>query len=163
VGVAWSAQRIPTAVNLGFLDRSRYFFIQVAHQLSSRGWVDRVYHIKTNVNFLVANTRSRGWRNKIHRNRRYSCSPRQQKFCTRGIQACPLSEAKPAVFNKTKWSSCLIKQYAMKTYGWMKVFVTSALDGGGDLNAEAASTQGYGNPTASGRGSEFPDRLALSK
>jgi hypothetical protein len=29
-GVAWSAQRIPTAVNLGFLDRSRYFYIQVA-------------------------------------------------------------------------------------------------------------------------------------
>jgi hypothetical protein len=24
-GVAWSAQRIPTAVNFGFLDRSRYF------------------------------------------------------------------------------------------------------------------------------------------
>jgi hypothetical protein len=36
-GVAWSAQRIPTAVSLGFLDRSRYFFIQVAPQLSSRG------------------------------------------------------------------------------------------------------------------------------
>jgi hypothetical protein len=36
-GVAWSAQRIPTAVNLGFLDRSGYFFIQVAPQLSSRG------------------------------------------------------------------------------------------------------------------------------
>jgi hypothetical protein len=36
-GVVWSAQRIPTAVNLGFLDRSRYFFIQVAPQLSSRG------------------------------------------------------------------------------------------------------------------------------
>jgi hypothetical protein len=36
-GVAWSAQRIPTAVNLGFLDRSRYFFIQVSPQLSSRG------------------------------------------------------------------------------------------------------------------------------
>jgi hypothetical protein len=32
-GVAWSAQRIPTAVNLGFLDRSRYFFIQVALHL----------------------------------------------------------------------------------------------------------------------------------
>jgi hypothetical protein len=30
----------PTAVNLGFLDRSRYFFIQAAPQLSSRGWVD---------------------------------------------------------------------------------------------------------------------------
>jgi hypothetical protein len=24
-GVAWSAQRIPTVVNLGFLDQSRYF------------------------------------------------------------------------------------------------------------------------------------------
>jgi hypothetical protein len=36
-GVAWLAQRIPTAVNLDFLDRSRYFFIQVAPQLSSRG------------------------------------------------------------------------------------------------------------------------------
>jgi hypothetical protein len=28
-GVAWSAQRIPTAVNLDFLDQSRYFSIQV--------------------------------------------------------------------------------------------------------------------------------------
>jgi hypothetical protein len=37
-GVTWSAQRIPTAVNLGFLDRSRYFFFQVAPQLWSRGW-----------------------------------------------------------------------------------------------------------------------------
>jgi hypothetical protein len=36
-GVAWSAQRIPTTVNLDFLDRSRYFFIQVTPQLSSRG------------------------------------------------------------------------------------------------------------------------------
>jgi hypothetical protein len=36
-GVAWPAQRIPTVVNLGFLDRSRYFSIQVAPQLSSRG------------------------------------------------------------------------------------------------------------------------------
>jgi hypothetical protein len=34
-GVAWSAQRIPTVVNLGFLDWSRYFFLQVAPQLSS--------------------------------------------------------------------------------------------------------------------------------
>jgi hypothetical protein len=46
-GVAWSAQRIPTAVNLCFLDRSRYFFIQVAPQLSSRGWVDPVRLKKT--------------------------------------------------------------------------------------------------------------------
>jgi hypothetical protein len=36
-GVAWSVQRIPMAVNLGFLDWSRYYFIQVAPQLSSRG------------------------------------------------------------------------------------------------------------------------------
>jgi hypothetical protein len=36
-GVAWSAQRIPTVVNFDFLDRSRYFFFQVAPQLSSRG------------------------------------------------------------------------------------------------------------------------------
>jgi hypothetical protein len=34
---AWSAQRIPTFVNLSFLDRSRYLFIQVTPQLSSRG------------------------------------------------------------------------------------------------------------------------------
>jgi hypothetical protein len=38
-GVEWSAQRIPTAVDFGFLDRSLYFSIQVASQLSSRGWV----------------------------------------------------------------------------------------------------------------------------
>jgi hypothetical protein len=41
-GVAWSAQWIPTAVNLGFLDRSHYFFIQVAPQMSTRHWVDPV-------------------------------------------------------------------------------------------------------------------------
>jgi hypothetical protein len=41
-GVAWSEQRIPTAVKLSFLDRSRYFFIQVIPKLSSRGWVDPV-------------------------------------------------------------------------------------------------------------------------
>jgi hypothetical protein len=38
----WSAERIPTAVNFSFLDRSRYFCIQIAPQLSSRGWVDPV-------------------------------------------------------------------------------------------------------------------------
>jgi hypothetical protein len=32
----------PLAVNLSFQDRSRYFFIQVAPQLSSRGCVDPV-------------------------------------------------------------------------------------------------------------------------
>jgi hypothetical protein len=36
-GIAWSARRFPTAVNLGFLDRNRYFFFQVAPRLSSRG------------------------------------------------------------------------------------------------------------------------------
>jgi hypothetical protein len=36
-GVAWSAQLIPPAISLGFLDRSRYYFFQVAPQLSSRG------------------------------------------------------------------------------------------------------------------------------
>jgi hypothetical protein len=41
-GIAWSVQWIPTAVNIGFLDWSRYFSIQVAPQLSSRGWVDPV-------------------------------------------------------------------------------------------------------------------------
>jgi hypothetical protein len=38
----WSARRITTVVNLGFIDRNRYFFIQVAPQLSSRDWVDPV-------------------------------------------------------------------------------------------------------------------------
>jgi hypothetical protein len=32
----------PPAVNLSFLDRSRYFFFQVAPHLSSRGWMDPV-------------------------------------------------------------------------------------------------------------------------
>jgi hypothetical protein len=36
-GVAWSVQQIPTVINIGFLDRSRYFSIQVDPQLSSRG------------------------------------------------------------------------------------------------------------------------------
>jgi hypothetical protein len=35
--VAWSAQRIHTAVNLGFLDRSRDFFFQAAPHLLSQG------------------------------------------------------------------------------------------------------------------------------
>jgi hypothetical protein len=34
-GVVWSAQRIPMAIDLGFLDLSHYFSIQVALQLSS--------------------------------------------------------------------------------------------------------------------------------
>jgi hypothetical protein len=33
--VVVSPQQIPTTVNLGLLDRRRYFSIQVAHQLSS--------------------------------------------------------------------------------------------------------------------------------
>jgi hypothetical protein len=36
---AWSAQRYHTAVNQGYLGRSRYFFIHVASQLSSRDCV----------------------------------------------------------------------------------------------------------------------------
>jgi hypothetical protein len=32
----------PTVFNLSFLDRSRYFLIQVAPHLSSRGWADPV-------------------------------------------------------------------------------------------------------------------------
>jgi hypothetical protein len=32
----------PPVVSLGFLDRSRYYFFQVAPQLSSRGWADPV-------------------------------------------------------------------------------------------------------------------------
>jgi hypothetical protein len=36
-GVAWSAQRIPMAINFGFLDRSRYFSIQVALTSSTGG------------------------------------------------------------------------------------------------------------------------------
>jgi hypothetical protein len=34
--VAWSAQRIPTAVNLGYLHRNHYF-LEIPSQLSSRG------------------------------------------------------------------------------------------------------------------------------
>jgi hypothetical protein len=40
--VAWSTQQIPTAVNLDFLDPEPLLSIQVAPQLSSRGWVDPV-------------------------------------------------------------------------------------------------------------------------
>jgi hypothetical protein len=41
-GVAWSARRFRTVVNLCFLDRSRYFFFQAAPHLSTRGWEDSV-------------------------------------------------------------------------------------------------------------------------
>jgi hypothetical protein len=44
VGVACSAQRISTVVNLGFLDRSRCFFLQVAPQLSSWGCLMKKKH-----------------------------------------------------------------------------------------------------------------------
>jgi hypothetical protein len=37
-GDALSAQLVLTAVNLGFLERSHYFVIQVAPQLSSRSY-----------------------------------------------------------------------------------------------------------------------------
>jgi hypothetical protein len=40
-GIPWSAQWIPTAVNFGLLDRSRYF-LEIASQLFSRGWVEPV-------------------------------------------------------------------------------------------------------------------------
>jgi hypothetical protein len=39
-GVVWSAWRIPYGRNFAFPDR--YFFLQVAPQLYSRGWVDHV-------------------------------------------------------------------------------------------------------------------------
>jgi hypothetical protein len=41
-GVAWSVQQVPTANRLGFLDRSRYLFIQIAPHLSSQGRVQPV-------------------------------------------------------------------------------------------------------------------------
>jgi hypothetical protein len=37
-GVTWSAQWIPTAVNMGFQDRSRYLSIQVAPQPHEAEW-----------------------------------------------------------------------------------------------------------------------------
>jgi hypothetical protein len=40
--VSTFAHRVPTAVNLSFIDRNQYFFFQVALQLSSRGWVGPV-------------------------------------------------------------------------------------------------------------------------
>jgi hypothetical protein len=39
-GATWSTRRIPYCRNIGFLDRSRYFFYQVAPQLYN--WVDPV-------------------------------------------------------------------------------------------------------------------------
>jgi hypothetical protein len=41
-GVVYSARQIPYDRNIGFPDRSRYFFFQVAPQLYSRGSVDPV-------------------------------------------------------------------------------------------------------------------------
>jgi hypothetical protein len=38
----WSVWPFPYGRNLGFLDRSRYFYFQVAPQLYSRGWVNLV-------------------------------------------------------------------------------------------------------------------------
>jgi hypothetical protein len=41
-GVAWAARQIPYDRNLGFINRSPYYFSQVAPQLYSRGWADPV-------------------------------------------------------------------------------------------------------------------------
>jgi hypothetical protein len=41
-GATWSAWKISYGRILGFLNRSRYFFFQVAPQLHSRGWVSLV-------------------------------------------------------------------------------------------------------------------------
>jgi hypothetical protein len=41
-GATWSVWRIPYGRILGFLDRSHYFFFQVAPQLYSQGWVGPV-------------------------------------------------------------------------------------------------------------------------
>jgi hypothetical protein len=41
-GATWSAWRIPPAVFLGFIDRSRYFSIKLLLSLYSRGWVHPV-------------------------------------------------------------------------------------------------------------------------
>jgi hypothetical protein len=45
----------PKTFNLGFLDRSRYFFIQVAPQLSSRGLVDTVRDLSLKESGSVGN------------------------------------------------------------------------------------------------------------
>jgi hypothetical protein len=37
-GVAWSAQKIPTAVNFGFLDRGRYFLEKLALHFADKRW-----------------------------------------------------------------------------------------------------------------------------
>jgi hypothetical protein len=42
--VAWAARHVPTAYNLSFIGRIRYFFIHVAPQLSSLGRVGPVSH-----------------------------------------------------------------------------------------------------------------------
>jgi hypothetical protein len=39
-GAAWSVQRVPTAVNLNFVERSHYFFIQVTpHCYHKAEWI----------------------------------------------------------------------------------------------------------------------------
>jgi hypothetical protein len=45
-GVAWSAQRIPTVVNLGFLDRSRYFSFQELQIINISYSAELILHIR---------------------------------------------------------------------------------------------------------------------
>jgi hypothetical protein len=54
-----SAQRIPTAVNLGFLDRSRYFFIQVALTVNIN-----LYGVKSKIKILLGRLRVK-WEDNI--------------------------------------------------------------------------------------------------
>jgi hypothetical protein len=49
-GVAWSAQRIPTTVNLAFLDQRRYCFFQVAPQPHEAEWTPfQTHYLAENV------------------------------------------------------------------------------------------------------------------
>jgi hypothetical protein len=61
---------IPYGCNLGFLDRSRYNFFQVAPQFYSRGWVDPVPHPLLLRKFINAGYR----RTQTIRTQRRSCA-----------------------------------------------------------------------------------------
>jgi hypothetical protein len=57
--VVWSAQRIPSAVNLCFLERSRYILFKIAPNLFSRSWVDPIPDSQLLRNSDIAGIRTR--------------------------------------------------------------------------------------------------------
>jgi hypothetical protein len=98
----------PQAVNFGFLDRSRYF-LEIAPQLSSRGWVDRSFRLVTNkiINFL----RSRSLPS--HSNSQHLMEPECSHHVHKSVPLVPECYRQVELLSKT---TCLCTHCAFFTF-----------------------------------------------